>query len=109
MNIKYSTTEEWRKKYGPVTNPKEAVHWYSVVNTLNHIGHRLCNRQIDFDTILSYLNPVTVEYVWEKSNFIFKEGQELYNLPSIMTGLEFLVKEIDKKYPEMIPMRLQEQ
>jgi hypothetical protein len=109
MKMKYSTPEEWREKYGPVANPEEAVHWYIIANTFDQIGHRLLNGQIDFDTVLSYLNPVSVEYAWEKCNSIFEEWRELYNLPSIMAGFEFLVKEIKRKYPEMNPMRLPEQ
>ena len=106
MNMEFSNVEEWREKYGPVTNPEDAVHWYVIVNIIDTLGQRVLNGQIDFDTAILYLNPISIVFAWDRSNLIFKEWREMYNLPTIMVGFEFLVNEIKKKYPDMIPMRM---
>jgi len=100
-NMDFSTYEEWQEKYGPRTNPEVAKHWYSFTFYHDTLGNRILNGQIDLESVLLYLQPYGAILVYKKSLPIFEAWRELYNLPKIMGGYEFLVNKLKKRHPNV--------
>lgn len=98
----FSSYEEWREKYGPITNPEAAKYMYAIWGIYDALGNNLRDGYIDADYMLKNISPIIpVIAIWERSKVIFEHWRERYNYPSMYDGFEYLYNIVKKEYPDV--------
>jgi hypothetical protein len=101
-NRDFSNYEEWSEKYGPRVNPEVAKYLYSQWFFFNALGKHLQNGYIELDDVLTYMSPIMIYSIWEKSKPIFDEWRSRYNHPTMFADFEFLYNKTKERHQEVV-------
>jgi hypothetical protein len=101
-NRDFSSYEEWSEKYGPRTNPKAARYLYNQWFYFNALGKHVKRGYIELDEALTYISPIQIIPVWEKSKPIFEEWRKRYNHPTMFDDFEYLYNRTKERYQKVV-------
>jgi hypothetical protein len=97
----FTTYEEYSEKYGAYTNPEDFNHLMALMNYVDIMGKNVLDGLVDLDFVLNRVEPITVFGIWEKCLPLINEWRRRLGHPEYRKGIEFLYKEMKKKYPDV--------
>ncbi len=93
---KWNDYDDFRKKYGPTTNPKAWRALGSVAGYFEGIGLMVNKKLIDI-SLVENLMSTHIIYFWEKINTLSIELRREFNSPQLDMWKEYLYNEIKKR------------
>jgi len=102
MNMKWSSYDEFERKYGSDNNPDNFAKRSSYFMNLNAVGHFLKAGIIDRETVYN-VSTVNASWVWLKFKGFFEEHKRRYVGKDNYVGLEYLADEMMRMKLERNP------
>jgi len=87
--------EEWRDKYGPITNPDAYVDYYHVTSTFQGLGYLVQNGVLKLEALSKHIRPRAIILLWEKIEPIVQVHRDELN-PTAYDSFEYLANEMRK-------------
>lgn len=101
-NRDFSSYEEWSEKYGPRANPEAASYLYNQWFYFNALGKHVKRGYIELDEALTYLSPILIIPIWEKSKPLFEHWRKRYNYPTMFDDFEYLYNMTKERHQEVV-------
>jgi hypothetical protein len=97
----YESYEEWLEKYGALQNPEAYRNFVEVLNGSNLWGIILKERLLEPEILYQFQQPMSNLAVWLKAEPVIKEWRKRYNDPTLFTSFEYLIEDIQRRYPDL--------
>jgi hypothetical protein len=95
MNMEWTDIDDFERKWGTGGNPEAAAKRLSVWWRFNYVGDLLRRGLIDRDWIFDVCGSFAIQQ-WGKWQHIIELNRQLFNVPSLENGLEYLAEEMVK-------------
>ena len=92
-HMDFGDYEEWREKYGPITNPDAYVDYYNVTSTLQALGYLVQNGVIEPEALSKHIRPRSIIFLWEKIEPVVQVHRDELN-PTAYDSFEYLANEM---------------
>jgi hypothetical protein len=100
----WETVEEFREKYGLLTNPEAYSKHLYIRKVYNLAGILLMENVADADVIFRLYPPGAVISIWEQFYPYIQYSRKIRKDPTKDEAFEFLYNEAKKRYPEVLPL-----
>ena len=97
----WSSTEEWRNKYGSEANPEAWARYTYIKRVYNLAGILLKENITDAKLIFQLYPPYSVIRMWEQFVDLNDDLRRRSNYPTAFEGFEFLYNEAKKMFPKV--------
>jgi hypothetical protein len=94
---KFSSFAEWEEKYR--SDPESYASMYSAGGTLIQLGLLLKEDVVDSDMLMKMVSPTWVKTIGGKILPLIKGMREVFNDPFYGYYAEFLINEVERRYP----------
>ena len=98
----WKTTEEFKEKYGMITNPDAFSKYLYITRVYNLAGLMLKENVADADLLFQLYPPGAIISMWEQFLPFILEGREIRNNPVLDENFEYLYTEAKKMFPEIL-------
>lgn len=92
--------DEWREKYGPVTNPEAWANFVISLQFYECLGLLVRRNIVDIALVHEHIGGARAG-IWERVELLVKGFREFSNRPILWNSFEYLYNEL-KKYEEQL-------